>query len=286
MNKSKKIRSAVLTVVSFLLSIFLVLLALVSVLKATALNPKFAERMLVKSDYSTLLQKNVKEEFVSLGNAANVDESFFNEFFTSVITTDKVLSDTKLVFNSFYSGTPIEKLDMADLEKTLTDELFKYATQKGYSLTNELKSSIADLSKQMCDLYNSYVNIFGLSYFETAGSLLSRYTPYVTYAIIGFAVLSLISAFIIRMSYTKRKNVYRFYIYSFSGATLMAAVLPIVILASRVATKINIALPSLFAFATMFINQMLYSFLFSALILAAITALFAGLRIMFVKKNK
>ncbi|MEG1845929.1 MAG: hypothetical protein RR239_03405, partial [Oscillospiraceae bacterium] len=60
----------------------------------------------------------------------------------------------------------------------------------------------------------------------------------------------------------------------------------IAILASRIATKINIALPSLFAFATMFINQMLYSFLFSALILAAITALFAGLRIMFVKKNK
>lgn len=285
-EKSKKARSAICIIVSFLLSVLLFLTAFMIVIKTTAVNSKFAVKVIYNSGYSENLHKELKEQFVSYGNAGNVDESFFDGIFDSVITPELIDSDSEKIVTAFYKGESLSKLDTSVTESKLEEALLKYAEEKKYVITDELKLSISDMSAQFGELYNSFVNIFANSYFQSAGGLIGRYTPIVNYAIIGLAVLLLISAFILRMYYRKRKNVYRYYIYAFSGATLMMLAGPLAALIMKVGNRINIGTESLYVLASGLINGVLVSFVLAAAVLAAITVLLILLRNSFVKKNK
>lgn len=285
-EKSKKARSAICVIISFLLSVFLFFTAFAATVRTTALNSKFAVRVIRNSNYSEELHKELKEQFVSYGNAGNVDESFFDSFFENVITPEQLDSDSEKIITAFYKGESLSKLDTTEMESKLTDALLKYAEEKNYKINDELKANIDDMSVQFGELYNSFVNIFANSYFQTAGSLIGRYTPLVNYAIIGLIVLMLISAVILRMYYRKRKNVYRYYIYSFSAATLMMLVAPLAALIMKVGNRINIGTASLYGLASGLINGVLISFIIAAGVLAVITVLLVLLRNSFVKKNK
>lgn len=285
-DKSKKVRSAICVIVSFLLSVLLFLTAFLLVVRTTALNSKFAAKVICNSNYSEDLHSELKEQFVSYGNAGNVDESFFDSIFEDVITPQMLDSDSEKIITAFYKGEALSKLDTAETESKLETALLKYAEEKNYAMTDELKLGIADMAEQFGDLYNSFVNIFANSYFQQAGSLIGKYTPLVNYAIIGLAVLALISAFILRMYYSKRKNVYRYYIYAFSGATLMMLAGPLAALIMKVGNRINIGTASLYGLASGLINGVLISFVIAAAVLAMLTVILVLLRNSFVKKNK
>lgn len=285
-DKSKKVRSAICVIVSFLLSVLLFLTAFLLVVRTTALNSKFAAKVICNSNYSEDLHSELKEQFVSYGNAGNVDESFFDSIFEDVITPQMLDSDSEKIITAFYKGEALSELDTAETESKLETALLKYAEEKNYAMTDELKLGIADMAEQFGDLYNSFVNIFANSYFQQAGSLIGKYTPLVNYAIIGLAVLALISAFILRMYYSKRKNVYRYYIYAFSGATLMMLAGPLAALIMKVGNRINIGTASLYGLASGLINGVLISFVIAAAVLAMLTVILVLLRNSFVKKNK
>lgn len=285
-EKSKKARSVICVIVSFLLSVFLFLTAFAVVIRATALNSKFAVNVICKSGYSEDLHKELKEQFISYGNAGNVDESFFDSIFENVITPQMLDNDSEKIITAFYKGEAMQEVDTTEMQAKLTDALLKYAEEKNFAITDELKTNIADMSVQFGELYNSFVNIFANSYFQQAGSLIGRYTPLVNYAIIALAVLVLIAMFILRMYYKKRKNVYRYYIYSFSGATLMMLAGPMAALIMKIGNRINIGTASLYGLASGLINGILISFLIAAAVLAVLTALLILLRHSFIRKNK
>ena len=115
--------------------------------------------------------------------------------------------------------------------------------------------------------------------------MLKRYNPYADYAAIIAVTLSLIAGLVLRMSYKKRKNVYRYYIYAFSGTALMLLVAPLAAIIGGVGARINIGTKSLYSFASGFMTDTLWAFVFAAAAVAVVTAAFYALRRIFVKKN-
>ncbi len=98
---------------------------------------------------------------------------------------------------------------------------------------------------QFGNLYNSYVLLVFKFVFQIRRQIRKRYNPYADYAAIIAVTLSLIAGLVLRMSYKKRKNVYRYYIYAFSGTALMLLAAPLAAIIGGVGTRINIGTKSL-----------------------------------------
>ena len=275
-KNSKAMRRVLCGVVSFLLSFFSCLFVMCLVFKFTVLSPSFLVGVEKRSDYAEALHSELKEQFVSYGSAGNVDESFFDSVFENIITPDRIDEDTKAVITDFYTS---------DIQSELETRLLEYAAEKGFAVDGELKNNIKDMAVQFGDLYNSYVSLFSNSYFKSAGNMLKRYNPYADYAAIIAVTLSLIAGLVLRMSYKKRKNVYRYYIYAFSGTALMLLAAPLAAIIGGVGTRINIGTKSLYSFASGFMTDTLWAFVFAAAAVAVVTAVFYALRRIFVKKN-
>lgn len=205
--------------------------------------------------------------------------------FENIITPDRIDEDTKAVITDFYNGEVKDSIDTSDIQSELETRLLEYAAEKGFAVDDELKSNIKDMAVQFGDLYNSYVSLFSNSYFKSAGNMLKRYNPYADYAAIIAVTLSLIAGLVLRMSYKKRKNVYRYYIYAFSGTALMLLAAPLAAIIGGVGTRINIGTKSLYSFASGFMTDTLWAFVFAAAAVAVVTAAFYALRRIFVKKN-
>ena len=205
--------------------------------------------------------------------------------FENIITPDRIDEDTKAVITDFYNGEVKDSIDTSDIQSELETRLLEYAAEKGFAVDGELKNNIKDMAVQFGDLYNSYVSLFSNSYFKSAGNMLKRYNPYADYAAIIAVTLSLIAGLVLRMSYKKRKNVYRYYIYAFSGTALMLLAAPLAAIIGGVGTRINIGTKSLYSFASGFMTDTLWAFVFAAAAVAVVTAVFYALRRIFVKKN-
>ena len=270
------VRSLLCTLVSFLLSLCLTLTVLCLTLSATALNPAFAVRVLARSQFSTALCEELREEFVSYGNACNIDESFFDGVFASVITPARVTADASDVVRAFYAGS-VER-DPAAAE-TLENELFArlqtYAEQQGFALDETVNENLHTIAAELCALYEAYAAIFSASHFAAASRLLAQYRPYALYAAGALAVLSGVCCVLLRLFFHKAEDWRRFFIYALSGAALMLAAAPGAALALGAADRVNISLLSLYDFVTRFLNTTLLAVLLSALLPAAGAALAA-----------
>ncbi len=254
---AKRVRSAICTIVSFVMSVCITGTVLFSALAGTALNPSFAAFVAEKSVYAEHLSEELKEEFVSYGNACNIDAAFFDTvIFDTVITPQRIDADTQQQLRGFYTGT-VKIADTDDLKTDLVTRLQVYAQDKGFELTDEVNENLSEIAKELCEIYNAYVSVFSMSYFKTVSNMLAKYRPYAWYAAAACAIGFVIAAVIERLYYQKKKNYLRYFIYAFSGAALMVLVAPLAALIGGVGNRINIASASLYALATDMINSVL-----------------------------
>lgn len=262
---ANRARSVICTVVSFLLALLLTVTTLSCVLSATALNPAFAIRVLARSNYAEQLAEELHAEFVSFGNACNIDESFFDGVFETDITAETIDADSAQQLRNFYAGNSARAADAtASLQAALSARLQTYAVEKGFSLDAAVVKDLDNIASELCTLYDAYAAVFSASYFQTASRMLAQYTPYAWYAAAAGAVGILLCAGILRLYFQKKQNYLRFFIYALSGATLMIAVAPVAALLLGVGRNINITLPSLYSFASWMINGVLGAMALSA----------------------
>ena len=240
----------------------------------------------MRSEYSEHLSAELKEEFVSFGNACNVDAAFFDSIFTDVITTDSIDRDTEAVLREFYAGQVQEKQDTAALEDALFTRLQAYAVEKGFTLSDEVNENLRGIASELCDVYNAYVSVFSMSVFKTASRILAKYRPFGWYAAAAGAVLFAVSAVILRLYFQKKKNYLRYFIYAFSAAALMLLTAPLIALIADIGGGINISNASLYDFATGMISGVLGSIAASAAVPALLTVLLSLVRHNAVKSNR
>lgn len=285
-NGTKIFRSALCGLLAFLLSISVMLTSCLVVIKLTALSPKWAASLVVKSDYSEELQKELKNRFVSHGAACNIDESFFDGVFENIITAQRIDELTEKSINDFYANDIETQGDYSDIEAELLEALKQYAEDKGYSLGEGTVSNLQVIAQELCEIYAKYAGLFKASYFKTAASLVSRYTPLLNYALAAVAGFSLIAAVIICLSFKKPSNWLRFLIYATSGASLMLFVAPVTALIMRIGSKINLADTSLYLFVSGFITNIFVSLIIAAAVVAVLTALLHIIRIKLLNSDK
>lgn len=287
---AKRARSVICTLLAFLLALSVTLTLICASLALSALNPDFAVKIAARSQYSEHLAAELKEEFISYGNACNIDESFFDAVFSNDITPAHIDADTETVLREFYDGAVQDTVSTDSLHDLLLTRLTDYAVRKGFTVEttaeNELYQNLSTIADELCDIYNAYVSVFSMSVFKTASRMLATYRPYAWYGAGAGAVLFVISAVLLRLYYQKRKNFLRFFIYGFSASALMLAVAPAAALLMRIGNQINIASASLYDLATGMINGTLVAVLISAVVPAAITVLLAFVRQNAVKNNR
>ena len=274
-NSAKRFRSFICTLVAFVMALSVVLTVFGAALSASALNPSFAVLVEKRSSFGADLAAELKEEFVSYGNACNIDAVFFDGIFEKVVTPEKIDEDMQTVLRDFYNGSVQDTVDTAEMQAAVLEQLKSYATEKGFTLDETTVQNLTTISQELCEMYNAYVSVFSMSAFQTASQLLNRYRPLGLYAAAAGAVVFVIAAVLLRLFFHKKKNYLRFFIYAFSGATLMQLFGPLVALIIGVGNRINISSSALYDLASGMINGVLLVLALSALLPAAITVLLA-----------
>ena len=277
MQQTKRVGKTILScLLSFLLALSIVLTAVCGALSFTLHAPQFAVAVVHATDYATHLQKELHDDFINYGSAANIDESFFDTLFGEVITADRVEEDTKTMFREFYSGTP-KAVNTADLEKNLLERLQRYAKDKGYYVDHTLQGNLEQITEELCKMYSGYVSVFSNKYFETASKTMANFRPIALYGLGIGAVFSLLSAVLLLLLQKEKADKFAYLIYAASGAALMLLVAPAALLLSGITNRISIATKSLFTLAKGTMNGACIAVLVMALIPIVLTIVFAML---------
>ena len=272
---AKRVRSVLCALLSFIMSLSLTGGVLCLSLYATALNGNFAVRVIDRSQYAELLAEEIKSEFVSYGQASNIDKTFFDSLFESTDMVQRINADTEKILREFYEGNVRDSVSTDDLEEILLADLKEYATQKGFELDGETVENLQIIALELCDIYNSYVSVFSLSYFRTASRMLAHYSPYALYAVVACAVVFIVTAVLLRLFFNKKKNYLRYFIYAFSGASLMLIAAPLAALIGRVGNRISISSAALYTMASSLLNGIFAAVLISALVPILCTVILA-----------
>lgn len=283
MNKTKVFRSVFSTVLSFILALALVMTSLLIIAKSTLLSTSFANRVIEKSGYAESLHTELYDEFVSYGNACNIDEVFFEDFFRDEFTADFIEKDAKKYYDGIYDGAVEKYLDVSSFKQIVIPELLKFAVSIGYTDDEELHSNIDVMAQELGTIYSAFV---AMPYAENISAMVTEYSKYATYGIAAGAAFALAIAGLIFSSYKKKCHPLRFIIYSFSASTLMTAVLPIYALTAKLVNKVNITNLSLYSLVTVYGNSTLKAFVISSAVTAALTVILAVIYYRMRKKQK
>lgn len=283
---AKRARSVLCTLVSFVMSLLIAGTVLCTTFFLTALDDSFAVRVATRAQYAELLSKEMKEEFISYGNACNIDDVFFDTVFENTVTPQRIGADTEQILRDFYAGNVHDTIPTDDIEAALLEDLKNYATQKGFALDDAMVENLQVIARELCEMYSAYISVFSLSYFKTVSRMVSEYRPYALYAAGICAVGFALAAVVLRLFFRKKKNYLRYFIYAFSGATLMLLVAPLAALFAGVGGSINITSAALYALASGMLNGVIVSVAISAAVPALCTALLAIVRIGACRENK
>lgn len=282
---AKRVRSVLCALVSFIMSLIITGGVLCTALYATALNANFAVSVIGRSQYAELLSEEIKGEFISFGQASNIESAFFDSLFENTDMVQRISTDTEQVLRKFYTGNMRDSVFTDDLEEILLADLKEYATQKGFELDGEMLENLQTVAVELCDIYNSYVSVFSLSYFRTASRMLVRYSPFALYAAAACAVAFIVTAVILRLFFNKKKNYLRYFIYAFSGASLMLLAAPLAALIGRVGNRISISSAALYTMASSMLNSIFTAVLIFALVPILCTVILAILWVRAYRKN-
>lgn len=284
-TSTKRLRSFLAGLLSFLMALSVVVTTLCSLAAVLAHSPSFALAVVKKSGYIEHVQEELKEEFVSYGKASNIDERFFKDFFAKELTVEYVAKDTEKMVDNFFKGAEVT-VNTEALEGKLLENLKLYAKEKGYRMDSTLLKNLEDIAKELSKFYKNYLSILSESYFKTASKMLVRYRPFFLYGTAAGLFVCILAAVFIRLFYKENASPFAFYVYAFSGASLMILVAPLTALFMGVADKINIGSAALYSFATGMMKGTLVSAALSSILPILLTVLFAVLYVHACKKEQ
>ena len=282
---AKRVRSVLCALLSFIMSLCLTGGVLCLSLYVTALNGNFSVSVIDRSQYAELLSEEIKSEFISYGQASNIEKNFFESIFESTDMVQRISADTEKILREFYAGEVRDSVSTDDLEAKWFEALKGYATQKGFELDAETVENLQVVASELCDIYNSYVSVFSMSYFRTASRMMVRYSPYALYAAVVCAMVFIVTAVIIRLFFKKKKNYLRYFIYAFSGASLMLLAAPLAALIGRVGNRISLSSAALYTMASGLLNSIFTAVAVSALVPILCTVILAILWYRAYRKN-
>ena len=282
MNKTKKLRSSVAVVISFLMSICIVATVIVGVVRLTALSPSYAKRVIINSGFGEKKSNELKTELVSYGNACNIGGDFFDEFFEKTLTKELIEQDAVNYYSLIYSELK-PSVDTAHLEEPLKAALVEYAEKNGYAEDETLDEDINLIVGEMCEIYSGVLSVPSVS---TVHSLITKAKSLSDLALFAVAGGFVLTGLMLLFMFKPKVYSVRYLIYAFSGAFLMLLAAPLYLRISNVVGKVNVVSKSLYSFIVSFGNGVLDSLIIGACVCAVITAVLSLIYIKLSKKVK
>ncbi len=282
MNKTKKLRSAVAVIISFLMSICIVATVIVGVVRLTALSPSYARRVIMNSGFGEKKSNELKTELVSYGNACNIGDDFFDGFFEKTLTKELIEQDAVKYFLLIYSELK-PSVDTAHLEEPLKAALIEYAEKNGYAEDETLDEDINLIVGEMCEIYSGVLSVPSVS---TVHSLITKAKSLSDIALFAAAGGFVLTGLMLLFMFKPKVYSVRYLIYAFSGAFLMLLAAPLYLRISNVVGKVNVVSKSLYSFIVSFGNGVLDSVIIGACVCAVITAVLSLIYIKLSKKVK
>lgn len=271
------VKSAVYTVMAFVLSLILFSLSFGITLEATLLNPDFIINNMNASSYFADKSDEITQSLVDLGYASGLEEKFFE----GVVDELMINEDTCDYLESYYSGEN-QVVSITQFKQTLNDALDKYIEKNKIQDVNSY--SRENFINKAATIYRSSLSI---PLFSTLSPYFVKIKNTMPYLIAGLAVLALVVCAVVVFTNKWKHRATKYLCYAFSGATLSVGVLPVALILTGKISHINLTSRALYNLFVQCANSVLTSLLFCALFFLLVSVgLFVLYRNLYKKANR
>lgn len=255
MNKKKSAKSSSTVsqmILSYLLSLFLIGIALAVVLMTTLGRAGYYKGALKKSSYATAVYESLCENYESYGAAAG----FSPEVITSFISPDQIEADLDKAVDAMYGGD-ISMQQHPEIHEAAMTTMKEDAASRGYEVTAEVESAL-ELVADACQAdYDNYVCVPLVS--QMSG-FIDKMEGYSLVALVICLLLALASVFFI----TKRRGSAPFKVrlltFSLLTSAIVCAVLTFAVYPMLHLGDLNVSPTSLKLLVCNYIHGMFTSF--------------------------
>jgi hypothetical protein len=264
----KNIRNLLSMLLTFLLTIGLLLLSLLLVLQFTVLRPAFLLDQVNSSDYSASVKTELERTFVSYGIAGGFDEDFFAGTLVESEMGVDIFMEAARLYDPSRPGADIEKF-----EENFHAQLIQYVQENGGELTKDTEESIDYLTGLCTEAYKSKVSV---PLANALQGIITRLHKVILPAEAACGLLLIISAVLLFLIRERKEKAIPFIAYAFGASGLVLAVLGIAVLASGRIERVGIATEALYKLVTTYLYHTVTPVLGLAgfmIIISAVTAL-------------
>lgn len=182
-NKTFSVKSGVSAVVSFVLSLTMVLLSLIVLMHTTLFNDRTIYSKVTDTAYFAELSNDIVTRCQTIAVKNGIDYSLVE----NVITSGRVDADYTVYFNSMSGENPYGGRDTID-EKGLAEEIYKSITAADSDMTAEEKENVRFASSEIAEEYKSTMIVETFEKFVGFSETFKAYSKYVFYILAALFV--------------------------------------------------------------------------------------------------
>ena len=239
-------------ILSYLLSLFLVGIALAVVLMITLGRAGYYKSALQKSSYATAVYESLCENYESYGAAAG----FSPDVITSFISPEQIEVDLGKAVDAMYAGD-ISMQEHPEIHEAAMTTMKEDAASRGYEVTADVESAL-ELVADACQAdYDNYVCVPLVS--QMAG-FIDKMEGYALVALIVCLLLALVSIFFITKPRGSAPFKVRLLTFSLLTSAIVCAILTFAVYPMLNLGNLNISPTSLKLLVCNYIHGMFTSF--------------------------
>ncbi|MDR0846611.1 MAG: hypothetical protein LBN08_03780 [Lactobacillales bacterium] len=252
---------AVAIITVFIGSVLLTASLIATIISLTVFNPGFPGFIAGHSNYYTSVAKEARKTIADYSQGSGVPHDVLDK----VISDQQVHTDIDNMFQAFYDARVDYKSYAKDIVmKNSKEAILKYATDNDIALADG-EASVDALAKDIGDIYSSNLASAYVKYVQKVTSKSSL-------VYMATAVLWILTLFFLAIFYFINKQgaklshrMYRNFGSLFITTGLMMAIGPLILLASNVIGRLNIASQSQYNFIVAFVGSIVWYFVFVGL---------------------
>lgn len=231
-------------------------------MQSSFLNKSFLLNELSISGYHVKAADYTKSSISQLAFVGGVSSDIFDD----VVTPERVQSDIYNIFDYAYDGKQYS-IDSEKLKSEFLDKIKNYASENNIEITGETETNITQLAQLCAERYVDCINIAGMN---TVIGALKQPVSFMGIAIIGAALIALISIIMLFLVNKYKHKFLRYVAHAISGNFLMLLVIPGYFFVTKPYVNLNISPDYLHSFINSFLDDTLKIILLGAAIMVVL----------------
>ncbi|MEG2595182.1 MAG: hypothetical protein RR989_01730 [Ruthenibacterium sp.] len=263
-NTSKKRIAWLPAVLSYMLSLLLVMLAIVGMIAVTVCSPRFFKKQIEKSQFSTNVLAELTENYLSYG----VVGGFSAQVMESLISADRIQNDMYQTVDRLYDASMTEQ-SYADLHQKSLDTFVADVKARNYSVTPEVEKGLVSLADACTLDYSSHVGIPFASYLR---GIFTKLQDNIWLPLVLLLLLSAVCIILLWMNVHNKAVRLRYLTYSMTASTFLCALMPLFARGVLRMDQLNISPASLQKLLAQYVNGLFGTLFYFAIGYAIVLA--------------